>query len=198
MNSILKIALGIGAAAAAAALAVSLSKKNEEPENVDIPENDDIDETEGLNECDECCCEDCEAWNGDECECEDDCCSCDECDDCGSGCEVHVNPDIKAAVNSIVDGVMGGIVVAADKVSELTTKLADFVSVKLDERKASEVSSVSFDWDEEDDEDEAPEAEPLAEKVEDAAEDIKEAAEDVAEDVKEAFEDVKDDLTGNN
>ncbi len=92
---------------------------------------------------------------------------------------------------------MGGIVVAADKVSELTTKLADFVAEKLEERKDSEASAVSFDWNEED-EDEASEVEPLADKVEDAAEDIKDAAEDVAEDVKEAFEDVKDDLTGNN
>lgn len=193
MNSILKIALGIGAAAFAAGLAVSLFKKKDEAENIDIPDEE-IDETEGLDECDECCCEDCEAWNGDECECEDDCCTCDECDDCCE--EEHSSPDVKAAVNSIVDGVMGGLVVAADKVSELSTKLADFIADKLDERKASEESSVSFDWDE-DDEDEAAEAETMTDKAEDVAEDIKEAAEDVAEDVKDAFEDIKDDLTDN-
>ena len=84
-----------------------------------------------------------EEWDDDdECCCEDDCCTCEEC--------ASSSHSLKSAVNSIVDGVMGGVVVAADKLSELSNKLADFVSEKLDERKENSTPAFKFDWSEDD------------------------------------------------
>lgn len=145
MGNFLKIALGLGAAAAAAALVISLAKKSDNNEDIDLEEMDDLSD---IPDCDEeapeedCSCEDCEDWNGEECGCEDDCCTCEEC--------ASSSHSLKSAVNSIVDGVMGGVVVAADKLSELSNKLADFVSEKLDERKENSTPAFKFDWSEDD------------------------------------------------
>lgn len=202
MTNLFKIAIGLGAAIGAAALAISISKKTAEDKEVEFEDMDDLDDLdediedlekldgaedadiEDEDEDDDfCSCENCKSWNGEECVCEDDCGEC--CNSKDADCKP--NHDIKAAVNNIVDGVMGGIVVAADKVSELTSKLADFVSDKLDERKESSTPDFTFEWD---DDDEAEEdAVSGAEKV---AEDVKEAAEDAVEDVKDFAEDIAD------
>ncbi len=176
MNKGIKIALGLGAVAAAAALALSISKKSERSYD------DEMDE-DGcpLNKCG-----DCDSWDGDECNCSDECDDCDRYspDGCCDECE-ESGVDMKTAVNNIVEGVMGGIVVAADKVSEVSTKLADYVASKLDERHESySTEPISFSFNDDDADD------TLAKKAKELGEAAVDAVKDTAEDVKEAAEDL--------
>ena len=126
MNNALKIALGLGVAAAAAALAVSVSKKAQKRSDYDYDDQWSPDEEDFLNKCDNC-----DSWNGDECGCDDECGDCDKCVDNCEYSDEDEPADMKTAVNTIVDGVMSGIVIAADKVSEVSTKIADYVANKL-------------------------------------------------------------------
>lgn len=205
MTNLLKIAIGLGAALGAAALAISLSKKADEEEKVEFDDMDSWEDTDDLEKIDGVdsdkdadddlgCCENCKSWNGEECVCED---NCGECYNMG-GEEKKPSRDIKAAVNNIVDGVMGGLVVAADKVSELSSKLADLVAEKLDERKEAEAPDFSFEWDEgakgaSKEEPSAKDvAEDLGEMAEKAVDSAKDAAEDLAESIEDAASDIKD------
>lgn len=212
MTNLFKLALGLGAAVGAAALALSLSKKAEEEEKVEFENMEDWDDMEDIEDLEKldgvdypeddeadvdddfCCCENCKSWNGEECVCDD---NCGECHEMGED-DKKSSHDIKTAVNSIVDGVMGGIVVAADKVSELTSKLSDFVAEKLDERKEAAAPDFTFEWEEEGDSAVAEKAEDiaedLAEKAEEAMEDVKDFAEDLADGVMEGIENAADDI----
>ena len=177
MNKAFKIALGIGAAAAAAALAISISKKS----STTYSDEMDSDETGRLNKCDGC-----DSWNGDECGCDDDCGSCSKCSDgsdLGDEEEGSAGISMSGAVNNIIDGVMGGIVVAADKVSEVSTKIADYVATKLDERRDSYCEPISFSFDDDDAE------ETLAQKAKEFGEDAADAVKNAASKIKDAAED---------
>lgn len=121
MNNFLKILIGVGAAAATAGIVLALAKKKEEPD------------FECDFECDDCDVEDCDCLD---CECAD--CDEEDCEDCEFCLEDdEVRPSAMDVLNSVVDGVMGGFVVAADKTSELLNKAADYVSAKLEERHSA-------------------------------------------------------------
>ncbi len=134
MNNFLKVLIGLGAAAATAGIVISLAKKKEEPDfECDFEECGDDCECEGCCECENCDEEDCE-----------DCDVCDDCEFCEEF-EPTERPTAGDLLNSVVDGVMTGFVVAADKASELLTKAADYVSDKLDERKFGGIEDLEID-----------------------------------------------------
>lgn len=134
MNNFLKVLIGLGAAAATAGIVISLAKKNEEPDfECDFEECGDDCECEGCCECVDCDEENCE-----------DCEACDCCEFCDEE-EYTERPTVSDVLNSVVDGVMTGFVVAADKASELLTKAADYVSDKLDERKYGNIDDSEID-----------------------------------------------------
>lgn len=178
MNNFLKILIGLGAAAATAGIVISLAKKKEEPDfECDFEESGDDCECEG------CCeCLDCEEEN-----CED----CDVCDNCEFCEEFEPTERLSAGdvLNSVVDGVMTGFVVVADKTSELLTKAADYVSEKLDERKYGSIDDFEID--------EEYEAYCEADECADecacgCCEACEEAVEEAAEAVEEVIEEVTD------
>ncbi len=143
MGKFWKVLAGLGVAAATAGVVLSLAKKKNEEAYDEFDLEEDLCEGCEDENCDACKCDDCDCEDDcSECECDEDCCECDCCmdfeDDEKGGLE------IKDAVNSVIDGVMGGIVIAADKVSELCGKLADTVSNKLVERQ----EAAMFDIDE--------------------------------------------------
>ena len=182
-----KVLAGLGVAAAAAGVAVAVAKKQDEEAAKAAEEFDFENELDEILEEEECCCG--------ECDCED--CDCDDCDDCVFFDEDEDDDDktvdLTAAVNSVVDGVMGGIVVAADKVSELCGKLADVVSNKLVERQESRLFEDDFDlddidFDECDCDDECCCDECDCAPVEEAVVVVVETAEDASEAIHEAVE----------
>ncbi len=171
MNNFLKILIGLGAAAATAGIVISLAKKKEEPDfECDFEECGDDCECEGCCECLDCDEEDCE-----------DCDCCEFCDEE----EYAERPTAGDVLNSVVDGVMTGFVVAADKASELLTKAADYVSDKLDERKYGSIDDFEID-----EEYEAYyEADECADECDcgccDACEAVEEVVEEVVEEITE-------------
>ncbi len=126
---------GLGVAAAAG-VAVAIAKKKDDEAAKLADEFDLENDFDDILDEEDCCCD----------------CDCDDCDDCvffEDGEDEGKNVNLGTAVNSVVDGVMGGIVVAADKVSELCGKLADVVSNKLVERQEARLFEEDFDLDDE-------------------------------------------------
>ena len=140
MNNALKIALGLGAAAAAAALAVSVSKKAQKRSDYDYDDQWSPDEEDFLNKCDSC-----DSWNGDECSCDDNCGDCDKCADRCEYIDEDEPADMKTSVNQILDRVMSGIVIAAHKVSEVSSNLADDDAHQPHVSIASRTTPISID-----------------------------------------------------
>lgn len=197
MGKFWKVLAGLGVAAATAGVVLSLAKKKNEEE---VYDEFDLDEDicEGCEDgnCDACKCDDCVCEDDcSECECDEDCEECDCCIDFEDiDDEEDIGLEIKDAVNSVIDGVMGGIVIAADKVSELAGKLADTVSNKLVERQEAAMFDMDdcdfeFDCDCEECEDECccgECCEHAAEVVVEACGDVSDAIEEAAEAVEEA------------
>ncbi len=180
-----KVLAGLGVAAAAAGVAVALTKKKDDEDAILAEEYDFENGLDEILDEEDIVCEECDC-NCDECDCDcdfEDCEFFDEADDKGL--------EIKDAVNSVIDGVMGGIVIAADKVSELCGKLADVVSDKLVKCQEAALwdDEDDLEWDLDfDDEDEAcDECCDCAECAEDAAQDAAEVVIEVVEDVSEAI-----------
>lgn len=202
MGKFWKVLAGLGVAAATAGVVLSLAKKKNEEVYDEFDMDEDLCEGCEAENCDACKCEDCVCEDDcSECECDEDCCECD----CGIDFEDEEEAkglEIKDAVNSVIDGVMGGIVIAADKVSELAGKLADTVSNKLVERQEAamfDMDDLDLECDCEDCEDECccgcGEAEEACEVVIEACGDVSDAIEEAAEAVAETAEEAVEEVT---
>lgn len=88
---------------------------------------------------------------------------------------------------------MDGMVIAADKVGELSSKLADFIAVKLEERREAADFENGFVSDGEESENSFEEAiSDAADNVEDICKDACDAAKDVADSIADAAEDLSE------
>ncbi|MBQ8396301.1 MAG: hypothetical protein IJX54_04855 [Oscillospiraceae bacterium] len=196
MGKFWKVLAGLGVAAATAGVVLSLAKKKNEEVYDEFDLEEDLCEGCEDENCDACKCEDCACEDDcSECECDEDCEECDCYIDFEEADEEDIGLDIKDAVNSVIDGVMGGIVIAADKVSELAGKLADTVSNKLVERQEAamfDMDDCDFDCDCEECEDECccgccgEACEEACEVVVETCGDVSDAIEEAAEAVEEA------------
>lgn len=200
MGKLWKVLAGLGVAAATAGVVLSLAKKKNEEE---VYDEFDLEEDlcEGCEDenCDACKCEDCACEDDcSECECDEDCEECDCCIDFEEDDEEDIGLEIKDAVNSVIDGVMGGIVIAADKVSELAGKLADTVSNKLVERQEAamfDMDDCDFEFDCDCEECECEDeccCGCCGEACEEACEVVVEACGDVSDAIEEAAEAVEE------